>query len=99
MSEKFGQWLKAQRESLGLTLRDVERITEGHVSNALLSQIENGRVERPSIVVVAHLSAVYALPSGEVFERALAGNRYDPPPTCPTCGQTIRAAISQESQP
>jgi transcriptional regulator with XRE-family HTH domain len=89
-SETFGQWLKAQRESLGMSLRDVERATEGAVSNAALSQIESGKIEKPNIVIVAALTAVYGLPSGEVFDRAMAGNSYSPPPTCPTCGQVIR---------
>jgi len=86
----FGQWLKARREELGYSLRDVERITEGAISNAALSQIESGKIEKPNIIIVAHLSAAYGLPSGEVFERAMAGNRYEPPPRCPACGQVIR---------
>lgn len=93
MSATFGQWLKGRREELGLTLRDVERITEGAVSNALLSQVETGKVQRTSIVVIAQLSAAYALDADEVFERARNGGKVPPPPPliCPSCGQVIRA--------
>lgn len=87
---KFGQWLKARREELGMSLRDVERATEGVISNAALCQIESGKIARPNIVIVAHLSAVYGIPSGEVFDRALAGNHYEPPRTCPACGREFR---------
>ena len=92
MGETFGQWLKRCRTDLGMSLRDVERATEGAVSNATLSQLESGKIERPNIVIVAALSAVYALPSGEVFDRALAGNKYSPPPVCSSCGQVLRTA-------
>lgn len=90
MSETLGQWLKARREELGMSLRDVERATEGVVSNAALSQIETGKIERPSLMAVVHLAAVYALPSDEIFSRALAGKHYEPPMVCPTCGREYR---------
>ena len=91
MSETFGQWLKARREERGLTLRDVERITEGRVSNALLSQIENGKVEDPGISKIVWLSAAYGLMANDVLERARAGNAPMPAPDfCPHCGQLKR---------
>lgn len=96
MSETFGKWLKDKRERLGLTLRDVEQITEGRISNALLSQIETGKIGRPSIVVIACLVSAYALDAEEVFERARTGNKPSAPPLCPTCGQFLRAAPAQE---
>lgn len=89
--QTFGQWLKARRLELGLTLRDVERITEGAVSNATISQVETGKIERPSILVVAQLAAAYVISAEEVFERARTGNKPPPPPViCEACGQFIR---------
>lgn len=90
MKEDFGQWLKGHRERLGLSLRDVERATEGAVSNAALSQIETGRILNPSLLTAAWLAVVYDLQSGEIMDRARAGIHYSPPPTCPTCGQVVR---------
>ena len=83
----LGQWLAGRRKALGLTLRDVERITEGRVSNALLSQIETGRIGSPSAIMLHRLAAAYGLDFGETLERA--GDRNAPVlgPVCPTCGK------------
>lgn len=86
----FGQWIKDRRADLGMSLRDVERATEGVVSNATLSQIEGGKIARPSLVVAIHLAAVYAIPAEEMFERGRNGGKLpEPPPCCPTCGQML----------
>lgn len=90
--EHLGTWLKAKREALGLSLREVERATEGAISNAAISQLETGKVLNPSLLTAAWLGVVYDIPSAEIMDRALAGTHYDPPPTCPTCGQIWRDA-------
>ena len=89
MGEGLGAWLKARREMLGFSLRDVERITEGKVSNAYLSQIENGRVESPSAIILHRLAAAYGLDFGETLERAGDPTPPTRPEICPTCGQAI----------
>jgi transcriptional regulator with XRE-family HTH domain len=92
MSETFGQWLKSRREERGMTLRDVERVTEGRVSNAALSQIETGKTRSPGFTQIVQIAAAYGLMINDVVERARTGN--DPPPTpdfCPHCGQLMRA--------
>lgn len=43
---KLGELIAVARECKGLTLRDLEKRTG--ISNALLSQIETGRVKEPS---------------------------------------------------
>lgn len=52
------QDFKAQRLKLGLTLREVESMTG--ISNAYLSQLENGKIKKPSFDVVQKLNNVYA---------------------------------------
>lgn len=90
MTENFGQWLKAKRKERGLTLRDVERITKGRVSNPLLSQIETGKVRRPSVQTVVIIAAALGLDEADVVRRVMNDNRPPSPEFCPTCGQVIR---------
>ena len=91
MTETFGQWLKARREERGLTLRDVEQITKGRISNAALSQIETGKTVNPSIITCVTLAGALGLMVNDVAERAMSGNAPAPQPDfCPHCGQVIR---------
>lgn len=88
--ETLGIYLKRVRESRGLTLRRVEVITNGKVSNAYLSQLESGRIASPSVLMLHRLSAAYAIEFAELCELDSAGNPTPtPPPTCPTCGQVL----------
>jgi hypothetical protein len=65
---KFPAFLKETREARGLTLRDVERITEGRVSNPYLSQLENGHTKNPSAVLLHHLAAAYGVDYKQFME-------------------------------
>jgi transcriptional regulator with XRE-family HTH domain len=56
---KLGNYLKAGRESKGLTLRAVEESTG--ISNAYLSQLEGGRIKQPSPVDLHKLCELYGL--------------------------------------
>lgn len=85
--QSLGAFLKARREELGFTLRDVERITEGRVSNPALSQIENGKTERPSGRVLWILSAAYGIDGGDLLRRAGDRNAPAEPFICPMCGR------------
>jgi len=49
--------LRELRESAGLTLRQVEEATQ--ISNAYLSQLENGKIKKPSANVLYKLSTLY----------------------------------------
>lgn len=53
----YGEYFKALRETLGLTLRDVEKKAE--VSNAYLSQLESGKIKQPSPLTLHKLAEVY----------------------------------------
>jgi transcriptional regulator with XRE-family HTH domain len=58
------------RRAKGLSLRDVEEATDKAVSNAYLSQLENGKIQKPSPHVLHSLSGVYAVPYETLMEKA-----------------------------
>lgn len=92
--------LKERRERLGFTLRDVEAITDGEISNAYLSQLENGKIKTPSLHIALILAAAYAT-SVEQLARWLGDDREWPKPEiCGECGQVIKAQFAiDEAQP
>lgn len=55
----LGDQLRFCREKAGLSLREVE--TKSGVSNAVLSQYENGKVKQPSFQAVMKLCDVYGI--------------------------------------
>ena len=55
----MNQTLKEYRMRSGLTLRQVEESTS--ISNAYLSQLENGKIKKPSIQVIYALSKLYSV--------------------------------------
>ena len=57
----LGDIIRAQRVGLGLTLRDVEDRLSGALSNAYLSQIENGRAANPTIRVLSLIAGALGL--------------------------------------
>lgn len=65
--------LSDRRAALGLSLREVQRLTG--ISNAHLSQIETGKIERPEVSLLFELSSAYDLDLVDLMEQAghLAG--------------------------
>lgn len=55
----LGDYLKSLRAVKGWTLREVEEATNGEVSNAYLSQLEHGKISKPSPNILHSLAAVY----------------------------------------
>ena len=55
----LGEFLKERRKLCGLTLRDVESQTK--ISNAYLSQLENGKRKDPHVGVLRRLASVYSV--------------------------------------
>jgi HTH-type transcriptional regulator, competence development regulator len=53
-----------------LSLRAVEEATGKEVSNAYLSQLENGHIKKPSPNILHALSSVYAIPYDLLMEKA-----------------------------
>jgi transcriptional regulator with XRE-family HTH domain len=68
--EALGIYLKSLRSGTGLTLREVEDATGKDVSNAYLSQLENGKIAKPSPNVLHSLASVYKVPYAKLMERA-----------------------------
>lgn len=56
---KVGQILKNGRELQGLSLRQVEEVL--NISNAYLSQLENGKIKSPSANYLYRLADLYRL--------------------------------------
>lgn len=68
--ESLGVYLKALRAGTPFSLRDVEEATRREVSNAYLSQLENGKIAKPSPNVLHSLAAAYGVPYATLMERA-----------------------------
>lgn len=66
----LGPYLQNLRKAKNLSLRDVEDATDKEVSNAYLSQLENGKISRPSPNILHSLSEVYGVPYENLMERA-----------------------------
>jgi transcriptional regulator with XRE-family HTH domain len=55
----LGKFLQGLRAAKRLSLRQVEEATEGEVSNAYLSQLENDKIAKPSPSILYSLATVY----------------------------------------
>ena len=67
---KLGTLLADLRTANRLTLRGVEQATSQTVSNAYLSQLENGKIGKPSPNVMHELADVYGVTYETLMERA-----------------------------
>jgi transcriptional regulator with XRE-family HTH domain len=65
---KLGKHLQSVRKERGLTLRSVEEKTG--VSNAYLSQLENGKIRQPSPSILHKLAECYDEPYGKLLTLA-----------------------------
>ena len=59
---KLGALLADLRTAKGLSLREVEEASGKAVSNAYLSQLEHGKIRKPSPNVLHSLAEVYTVP-------------------------------------
>jgi transcriptional regulator with XRE-family HTH domain len=66
----LGSLLADLRVAKGLSLRQVEEATGREVSNAYLSQLEKGKIRRPSPNVLHSLAEVFAVPYEALMEKA-----------------------------
>ncbi len=67
---ELGALLADLRTAKGLSLREVEEATGNAVSNAYLSQLENGKIKKPSPNVLHRLAEVYVVPYEALMEKA-----------------------------
>jgi transcriptional regulator with XRE-family HTH domain len=67
---ELGALLADLRTAKGLSLREVEEATGKAVSNAYLSQLENGKIKKPSPNVLHSLAEVYVVPYEALMEKA-----------------------------
>jgi transcriptional regulator with XRE-family HTH domain len=67
---ELGSLLVDLRTARGLTLRQVEEATGRAVSNAYLSQLEHGKIKKPSPNVLHSLAEIYVVPYEALMEKA-----------------------------
>lgn len=67
---RLGPFIKKARQDHRLTLRDVEEATGKEVSNAYLSQLESGKITKPSPHILHALSSALGVPYETLMERA-----------------------------
>lgn len=67
---ELGALLTDLRTAKGFSLREVEEATGKAVSNAYLSQLEHGKIKRPSPNVLHSLAEVYTVPYEALMEKA-----------------------------
>lgn len=53
-----------------MSLRQVEEASEKQVSNAYLSQLENGKIQQPSPIVLNQLAEIYGIDYLQLMELA-----------------------------
>lgn len=66
----LGAELQKLRRAAGLSLRQVEEATEKEVSNAYLSQLETGKIAKPSPNILHTLARVYDARYEDLMELA-----------------------------
>jgi transcriptional regulator with XRE-family HTH domain len=67
---ELGAVLADLRTAKGFSLREVEEATDKAVSNAYLSQLENGKIKKPSPNVLHSLAEVYVVPYEALMVKA-----------------------------
>jgi HTH-type transcriptional regulator, competence development regulator len=67
---ELGEYLLTLRTTKRLSLREVEEATNNAISNAYLSQIEHGKISKPSPNLLHSLAAVYGVPYETLMEKA-----------------------------
>ena len=66
--QELGPLIKAAREQKAITIREAEELSG--ISNAYLSQIENGKIQKPSPDTIGKLSKLYQVPYEMLMEKA-----------------------------
>jgi len=67
--QSLAEYITHLRTAKRLSLRDVEAATENRISNAYLSQLEHGRIGKPSPNTLYDLSKVYGVSYDTLMEK------------------------------
>lgn len=70
MKVTLGQYLASIRNDRKLSLRQVEEASGKEVSNAYLSQLENGKIQQPSPTILNKLAEIYKIEYMTLMELA-----------------------------
>jgi len=66
----LGAFIRKARQDVSMSLRDVEEATNKEVSNGYLSQLESGKITKPSPHVLHALSSVLSVEYETLMQRA-----------------------------
>jgi transcriptional regulator with XRE-family HTH domain len=66
----LGTYLADLRNAKQMKLREVEQATDNAISNAYLSQLETGKISKPSPNILYHLAEVYGVSYDVLMEKA-----------------------------
>ena len=66
----LGPFIRKARQDVQMSLRDVEEATGKEVSNAYLSQLESGKITKPSPHILYALSTALGVAYESLMERA-----------------------------
>lgn len=69
-SSALGAFIRKARQDVSLSLRDVEEATNKEVSNGYLSQLESGKITKPSPHVLHALSRALSVDYEMLMQRA-----------------------------
>src|SRR5580658_6236192 len=69
-SNTLGAFIRKARQDVSMSLRDVEEATNKEVSNAYLSQLESGKITKPSPHILYSLSTALGVAYESLMERA-----------------------------
>lgn len=69
-ASSLGAFLRKARQDVSMSLRDVEEATNKEVSNGYLSQLEGGKISKPSPHVLYTLSTVLSVDYETLMQRA-----------------------------
>src|SRR5574338_1608429 len=69
-SNALGAFIRKARQDVSMSLRDVEEATGKEVSNGYLSQVESGKIARPSPHVLHALSQALSVDYEALMQRA-----------------------------
>ena len=70
LGSELGPYLKQLRKEQGLTLADVQRLSESNISVSYISRIENTSRPSPSLALLKDLASIYKRPCSEVLKVA-----------------------------